>query len=845
MFSTQTSEVSGWWYAVAARPRHLARVDGAVVVVHRRGTARRRCATPPPTRRPPRAGAARPPPGSPARAEHPQGDLVGHGPRGHEERGLLAHPLGVRRLERVDRGVLAVAVVTHLGVGHGRPRRGTRRVASQAPPTADRHCNGTGPGARSTHAHHDRVASGSRIAACPWCDHSAHSAPWGSSCPPSHKESFWITSVLPEVVPHDRRPSWAVRDPGRPARWPNCAGRRGDRGRWTVGHRPLFWPLPLLECLTTLTVAATVTTRVTLGSCVLQLPLRSPAAVAKQAASLQLLSGGRFVLGVGVGSHPGEFAMAGADFARRGPAIDQGIAALRAAWASVGEPDLVYRQSPAVGAMPIWIGGSSAVARRRAALLGDGWVPLFLSPERYAQNLAKLREGDGRGRTGPGRCHCGRGRRGTRRPRGPGARGGLRVAVVVLRNPPQGVRPALDRRIGRPMRRAARRPLRQWSRPCDRHDRRRPRSGALRPAGRGLGSGWRIGRVRAQRPPIRAAKPTSAGRGRGVSTPTVSVVGTGMTDLSAGTGRRRRWPTRRRTRRSLMHGSTRADLSLVIAANALGGRLLDQGCLRGQSWFRNLGLGDVGVINVENSCAGGSSALHLGGAKRTGRGPPGARDRGREDVDRRPRRPRSWASRTDCPPTTAPSFTGATTGSDNPGGSVLMALNDAWARQFMLERGGTLEQFVATAVKARAHVRRNRRAQYQQPVTTEDVLASKKVAGVLHPAHVQLVHRRRGRRGARRARGQGPGRNVSHRGLACALGERLGRLPRPPEQSRRGCRGSPSGSDPTRSTWSSSTTPQCPEELFSLESLGFFEAGEAGPATLAGRHDDRWSEDRS
>ncbi len=164
----------------------------------------------------------------------------------------------------------------------------------------------------------------------------------------------------------------------------------GAGGLWAIDH--LFWPRPLLECLTTLTVAATATTRVTLGSCVLQLPLRSPAVVAKQAASLQLLSGGRFVLGIGVGSHPGEFAMAGADFARRGPAIDQGIAALRAAWASAGEPDLVYRQSPAVGEMPIWIGGSSAVARRRAARVGDGWVPLFLSPERYAHNLLKLRE---------------------------------------------------------------------------------------------------------------------------------------------------------------------------------------------------------------------------------------------------------------------------------------------------------------------------------------------------------------------------------------------------------------------------------------------------------------------
>ena len=90
----------------------------------------------------------------------------------------------------------------------------------------------------------------------------------------------------------------------------------GADSLWAVDH--LYWPHPIGEALTTLAVAAVATTRPTLGTCVLQLPLRQPAAVAKQATALQLLSGGRFVLGLGVGSHEEEYERAGVDFHRRG-----------------------------------------------------------------------------------------------------------------------------------------------------------------------------------------------------------------------------------------------------------------------------------------------------------------------------------------------------------------------------------------------------------------------------------------------------------------------------------------------------------------------------------------------
>jgi alkanesulfonate monooxygenase SsuD/methylene tetrahydromethanopterin reductase-like flavin-dependent oxidoreductase (luciferase family) len=163
----------------------------------------------------------------------------------------------------------------------------------------------------------------------------------------------------------------------------------GADSLWAVDH--LFWPHPMNECFTTLAIAAAATTVPTLGTCVLQLPLRQPAAVAKQATALQLLSGGRFVLGVGVGSHAPEYVRAGVDFHRRGRLMDQGIEAMQRAWGRKDGPETIYPQEPASMPVPLWVGGSSTAARRRAAAVGDGWVPLFLTPEDYAPAVASLR----------------------------------------------------------------------------------------------------------------------------------------------------------------------------------------------------------------------------------------------------------------------------------------------------------------------------------------------------------------------------------------------------------------------------------------------------------------------
>jgi alkanesulfonate monooxygenase SsuD/methylene tetrahydromethanopterin reductase-like flavin-dependent oxidoreductase (luciferase family) len=182
----------------------------------------------------------------------------------------------------------------------------------------------------------------------------------------------------------------------------------GADALWACDH--LFWHGPALECMVALTVAATATRAATLGTCVVQLPLRRAAAVAKQAASLQVLSQGRFVLGVGVGSHAGEYEQVGEDFTTRGRRLDDGIAELRRSWASghgarTGDtgPDAGtaqrYRQLPEPPPVPVWVGGSSEAALRRAAGLADGWMPLFLDVAEYGAAVERLaKEVDAAGR---------------------------------------------------------------------------------------------------------------------------------------------------------------------------------------------------------------------------------------------------------------------------------------------------------------------------------------------------------------------------------------------------------------------------------------------------------------
>jgi probable F420-dependent oxidoreductase len=163
-----------------------------------------------------------------------------------------------------------------------------------------------------------------------------------------------------------------------------------------IGGKPYYEPLTLLSFV------AARTTRVRLGTSVLVLPYHNPIRLAKAAATLDVLSGGRLILGVGVGAIENEMQAMGTPFAERGAFTDEAIAVMRTLW-SEDDPryDGKYSrfasmkfspkplQKPSI---PIVIGGVSRLAIRRAARLGDGWQPIGLSPEALRQGVASLHE---------------------------------------------------------------------------------------------------------------------------------------------------------------------------------------------------------------------------------------------------------------------------------------------------------------------------------------------------------------------------------------------------------------------------------------------------------------------
>ncbi|KOG37001.1 TIGR03619 family F420-dependent LLM class oxidoreductase [Streptomyces resistomycificus] len=152
----------------------------------------------------------------------------------------------------------------------------------------------------------------------------------------------------------------------------------------------------------TLAFLAAATERVRLLSHVAVVGLRHPLLTAKQYATLDHLSRGRLVLGVGAGHVAEEFEALGVDFRQRGPVLDETIDALRAALGPQEFPehhgkvhdfqDLGQRPRPAQTRVPLWVGGSSPAAVRRAALKADGWLPQGDPRERLPAQIERIRE---------------------------------------------------------------------------------------------------------------------------------------------------------------------------------------------------------------------------------------------------------------------------------------------------------------------------------------------------------------------------------------------------------------------------------------------------------------------
>jgi probable F420-dependent oxidoreductase len=160
------------------------------------------------------------------------------------------------------------------------------------------------------------------------------------------------------------------------------------------------YPAPFFDPFATLAWLAGQTKRIWLGTTVLVVPYRSPLLTAQLSATLQLLSGGRLVLGIGVGWARQEFDALGLRFDQRGAVTDDHLAALRTLWTA----EVAEHHGPAADfsgvhgslagrtAPPLWIGGNGRPALRRVARLGDAWHPLGLTLAELRAGLAWLRE---------------------------------------------------------------------------------------------------------------------------------------------------------------------------------------------------------------------------------------------------------------------------------------------------------------------------------------------------------------------------------------------------------------------------------------------------------------------
>jgi probable F420-dependent oxidoreductase len=168
---------------------------------------------------------------------------------------------------------------------------------------------------------------------------------------------------------------------------------------WAGDH--ISYRNPILDVVVALSTFAAVTSRITVAAGIVLLPLRHPAVVAKEFASLDYASGGRTILGVGVGGESGaDFDAVGVLPRERGARTDDAMRALRALFSErpasyegrfFSFAGISIEPPPAQpGGPPLWVGGRSEAAIRRAATLGDGWIPIWVSAEAFADGLGAL-----------------------------------------------------------------------------------------------------------------------------------------------------------------------------------------------------------------------------------------------------------------------------------------------------------------------------------------------------------------------------------------------------------------------------------------------------------------------
>jgi probable F420-dependent oxidoreductase len=189
-------------------------------------------------------------------------------------------------------------------------------------------------------------------------------------------------------------------DPDRVLRVARAVERLGFAGVSMSGQVLDFPSGSSLDPIALLSAVAGATERVRLLTSVLVAPAHNPVVLANQAATLDVLSGGRFALGVGVGCNPAEFAALGVPVADRGRRADENIEVMRALWSRrpasfagryTSFDDALLGTKPLTpGGPPIWVGGQSAAALRRALRFGVAWIGVGVEPGDLSRIRAQL-----------------------------------------------------------------------------------------------------------------------------------------------------------------------------------------------------------------------------------------------------------------------------------------------------------------------------------------------------------------------------------------------------------------------------------------------------------------------
>lgn len=194
--------------------------------------------------------------------------------------------------------------------------------------------------------------------------------------------------------------NWGVENPQQVLEFGPLSESLGYDSVWVMDHlfntgyiRERLEDKPYYHPMATLSYLAATTSKVTLGTSVLVLPYHNPVELAKYAATLDQISGGRVALGIGVGAMTEEFEALGISMRQRGSLTDECIDIMKELWSSRMPrfqskrwdfSDLYFSPKPVQPTIPLWVGGSSPGAMKRTALRGDGWHPTGLSPEGYA-----------------------------------------------------------------------------------------------------------------------------------------------------------------------------------------------------------------------------------------------------------------------------------------------------------------------------------------------------------------------------------------------------------------------------------------------------------------------------